>query len=134
MVQSLVIDTSAILAVLLDEPEKRAVVQASTGRILCAPASVRWEVGNAATAGVKKRRLTPVRARQLIEDFERVAIRELAVDIGRAVDLALDLGLYAYDGYILEAARSSGHWLVTLDGTIGRSAQKIGLTVVELAT
>jgi predicted nucleic acid-binding protein len=129
-----VIDTSAILAVLLEEPEKQAVVNASMGRILCAPASVRWEVGNAATAGVKRRRLTGVRARQLVRDFAQVTLRELAVDVERAVDLALELGLYAYDGYILEAARSSGYPLLTLDGTIGSNAQKMGLPVVELET
>ena len=132
MTESVLIDTSALLAVLLDEPEKPAVVDATAGKILCAPGSLRWEVGNAATAGVKRRRLTPARARQLVRDFEQVTIREVAVDIERAVDLALDLGLYAYDGYILEAARSSGFPLVSLDGLVRSSAQKMGIALVEL--
>ena len=71
-------------------------------------ASLRWEVGNAATAGVKRHRLTTERARQLVRDFEQVRIRELAIDILRAVDLGLELAIYAYDAYILEAAWSSG--------------------------
>src|SRR5438309_5333754 len=104
MPPNVVIDTSAILAVLLDEAEKQAIVEATMGSVVCAPASLRWEVGNAATAGVKRRRLTPERARQLITDFERVTIRELEIDILRAVDLGLELGIYAYDAYILEAA------------------------------
>ena len=95
MPANIVIDTSVMLAVLLDEPEKRAVVEATMGSVVCAPASLRWEVGNAATAGVKRRRLTPERARQLITDFEQVTIRELAIDILRAVDLGLELGIYA---------------------------------------
>jgi predicted nucleic acid-binding protein len=132
MTRDLVIDTSAILAVLLEEPEKQAVVNVTMGRILSAPASLRWEVGNAAAAGVKKRRLTAPRARQLISDFERVTIRELTIDLLRAVDLALELGLYAYDGYILEAARSSGYPLLALDGTIKRYAKKLGVPLVEL--
>jgi predicted nucleic acid-binding protein len=134
MTRDLVIDTSAILAVLLEEPEKQAVVNVTMGRILSAPASLRWEVGNAAAAGVKKRRLTAPRARRLISDFERVTIRELTIDLLRAVDLALELGLYAYDGYILEAARSSGYPLLTLDGTIQRSAKRLGLPLVEIET
>ncbi len=93
MPANIVIDTSAILAVLLDEPEKEAVVEATMGSILCAPASLRWEVGNAATSGVKRRRLTKERARQLIADFEQVTVRELTIDIGRAVDLGLELGI-----------------------------------------
>jgi predicted nucleic acid-binding protein len=114
--------------------EYKAVMNASMGRILCAPASVRWEVGNAATAGVKRRRFTAVRARQLVRDFQQVTLRELAVDLARAVDLALELGLYAYDGYILEAVRLSGYPLLTLDGPIRRNAQTMGLPVVELET
>jgi predicted nucleic acid-binding protein len=132
MSTNIVIDTSAILAVLLDEPEKQAVVEATVGSVVCAPASLRWEVGNAATAGVKRRRLTKERARQLIADFDQVTIRELAIDIGRAVDLGLDLGIYAYDAYILEAARSSGFPLLALDGPIRRDAKRLGLSQVEL--
>jgi predicted nucleic acid-binding protein len=132
MPANIVIDTSAILAVLLDEPEKEVVVEATMGSIVCAPASLRWEVGNAATAGVKRRRLTTERAHQLVTDFEEVTIRELAIDLRRAVDLGLDLGIYAYDAYILEAARSSGFPLLALDGPIRRNAKKIGLSLVEL--
>jgi predicted nucleic acid-binding protein len=132
MPANIVIDTSAILAVLLDEPEKEAVVEQTMGTVLSAPASLRWEVGNAATAGVKRRRLRPERARQLIADFEQVTIRVLAIDIKRAVDLGLELGIYAYDAYILEAARSSRFPLLALDGSIRQNAKKLGLSLVEL--
>jgi predicted nucleic acid-binding protein len=132
MPSNIVIDTSAILAVLLDEPEKEAVVEKTMGAVLSAPASLRWEVGNAATAGVKRRRLTPARARQMMTDFETVTIRESAIDIKSAVDLGLELGLYAYDAYILEAARASGYPLLALDGPIRRNARKLGLSLVEL--
>ena len=132
MPENIEVDTSAILAVLLDEPEKQAVVEATMGIVICAPASLRWEVGNAATAGVKRRRLTSERARQLITDFEQVTIRELAIDVRRAVDLGLALSIYAYDAYILEAARSSGFPLLALYGPIRRNAKKLGLTLVEL--
>jgi predicted nucleic acid-binding protein len=132
MPANIVIDTSAILAVLLDEPEKQAVVDATMGSVVCAPASLRWEVGNAATASVKRRRLTTERARQLVTDFEQVTLRELAIDLRRAVDLGLELGIYAYDAYILEAARSSGFPLLALDRPIRRNARKIGLSLVEL--
>jgi uncharacterized protein with PIN domain len=41
MPANIVIDTSAILAVLLGEPEKQAVVEATMGSVVCAPASLR---------------------------------------------------------------------------------------------
>lgn len=132
MASNIVIDTSAVLSVLLDEPEKDAIVEKTMGTILGAPASLRWDVGNAATAGVKRRRLTEDRARQLMTDFESVRIRELTIDIKRAVDLGLEFGIYAYDAYILEAARASGFPLLALDGPLQKHARKLGLSLVEL--
>ena len=132
MPANIVIDTSAVLAVLLDESEKQAVVEATMGSVVCAPASLRWEVGNAAAAGIKRRRLTTERARQLVTDFEQVTIRELAIDLRLAVNLGLELGIYAYDAYILEAARSSGFPLLAVDGPIRRNAKRLGLPLVEL--
>src|SRR5262245_26591255 len=94
------------------------------GTVVCAPASLRWEVGNAATAGVKKRRLTLERARQLVNDFERVTIREVTIDLRRAVDLSLELGIYACTFW-----RQPGHqdsrcsrWTVPSGGMQGSSA------------
>jgi predicted nucleic acid-binding protein len=132
MASNIVVDTSAILAVLLDEPEKDGIVEKTMGTLLRAPTSLRWEVGNAATAGVKRRRLTQERARQLMTDFESVTIRELTIDIRKAVDLGLELGIFAYDAYILEAARASGFPLLALDGPIQRHARRLGLSLVEL--
>ena len=51
---------------------------------------------------------TPERARQLLTDFEQVTIRDLANDLRRAVDLRLELGIYAFDAYILEVIWVSG--------------------------
>ena len=48
------------------------------------------------------------------------------------MDLGLELGIYAYDAYILEAARSSGFPLLALDGPIRKNAKKLGLSLVEL--
>jgi predicted nucleic acid-binding protein len=91
----------------------------------------RPSIGKRADAGVKRRRLTTERARQLVSDFEQVRIRVLAVDILRAVNLGLELGIYAYEAYILEAARSSGFPLLALDGPIRRNAEKLGLSLVS---
>ncbi len=76
------------------------------GRILNAPASLRWEVGNAAAAGVKRRRLTAARARQLVTDFEQVTIQDLTIDLLRAVDLASRYPLLALDQTIQRSAKT----------------------------
>jgi predicted nucleic acid-binding protein len=54
------------------------------------------------------------------------------VDIGQAVALAAELGLYAYDGYMLALARSRHLPLLTLDGKLGSAARAIGVELMEI--
>ncbi len=55
-----VIDTSALVAVIVGEPEKDKIVELTTGHTLIGPGSIPWEVGNAFSAMFKKGRLTVV--------------------------------------------------------------------------
>ena len=52
----LVVDTSAIIAVIADEPEKPAILAHTIDSDVIAPASVRWEIGNALSGMFKRRR------------------------------------------------------------------------------
>jgi len=126
-----VIDTSALLAVLLEEPERPALIAATAGAVLMAPSSLPWEVGNALVAAVRRRRLTAAEAHRAWVAYEAVPLRLVEVDMGRAIAAALDLGLYAYDAYMLELARQRGLPLLTLDQRLGAAAVASGLTMVE---
>lgn len=125
-------DTSAVLAVLLDESEREALIQLTTGATLCVPPSVPWEVGNALSALVRRRRLTRADARRVVRSFEAIPVETVGIDLERAVDLAGAHGLYAYDGYLLEAARTRRAPLLTLDRALRRAAARMGLTIVEV--
>ncbi len=52
--------------------------------------------------------------------------------MGRAIALAVEQGLYAYDGYMLLLARDRGLPLLTLDGPLAAAARRTGITVVEI--
>ncbi len=54
----IVIDTSALIAVIVGEPERRRVVELTTGNTLIVPGSIPWEVGNAFSAMFKQDKLT----------------------------------------------------------------------------
>ncbi|MGD0015563.1 MAG: type II toxin-antitoxin system VapC family toxin, partial [Bryobacteraceae bacterium] len=58
----LVVDTSVILAVLISEPERLNIVELTRDANLLAPASVHWEIGNAISAMIKRKRLTVLEA------------------------------------------------------------------------
>ncbi len=55
---NIVLDTSAIIAVIADEPEKAQLVELTKGATLVVPPSVKWELGNAFSAMLKRSRIT----------------------------------------------------------------------------
>ena len=66
-VAEIVIDTSAIVAVITDAPEKAALIRITEDAALVAPSSVHWEVGNAFSAMIRRARLTSELAARSLE-------------------------------------------------------------------
>jgi predicted nucleic acid-binding protein len=125
----LVIDTSAIIAVVANEKDKNALVTATAGAELVAPAALHWEVGNAFSAMLKRNRVTFVQAAEAIEAYAQIPIRLIDVPLLETVSLAHDLNLYAYDAYFLVAARSLRCELLSLDHGMIDAAGRIGIPV-----
>ncbi len=129
---SLVIDTSAIIAVIANEPERDAIIAQTAGVSLLAPASVHWEVGNAFSAMLKRRRITLDQALQAIKSYEQMQFRFIDVDIGQSVNLSDQLGIYAYDAYVLACAVTLRSPLLTLDKGLAGNAPLAGVRVLEV--
>lgn len=127
----IVVDTSAILSVLLHEESRPALIRASARHELVAPGSVPWEVGNALIAGTRKRRITAGQAQRAWDGFEAIPLELAAVDVPRALALAVEAGIYAYDAYVLQTAASLGLSLLTLDAGMTRIANQHRIALVE---
>ena len=128
----IVIDTSALIAVLVAEPERDAIVSATTGHALIGPGSIPWEVGNAFTAMIKRRRIEIADAQRGLEIFASIPVRYVEVDLVNALSIAAEANIYAYDAYFLECAARCGAPLLTLDRSLRRAASGIGLRLVHL--
>lgn len=128
---SLVIDTSALLAVLLNEPTRPALIQVAEGYSLVGAPSLPWEVGNALIAGVRRKRLSAAALRQVWASYRRVPVRLAEVDAANALEIAMELQLYAYDAYVLETARTERLRLLTLDRDMECAARQLGVRIVE---
>lgn len=127
----IVIDTSALLAVLLGEPERGALIEATRGAQLCSPESLPWEVGNALSAMLKRRALDLTTASAVLKSYQQVPVQLVVVDLLAALQLASRFRIYAYDAYMLEAARSQQCALLTLDKTLKRVAREAQITLLE---
>ncbi len=128
----LVVDTSAIIAVIADEPEREAIIGRTQGATLAAPASLHWEVGNAFSAMFRRRRITLEKAKEAIRSYERIVFRFMDVDLGQSLELSDRLGLYAYDAYVLACALTLRSPLITLDTKLAAAAPLVGVRVLEL--
>ncbi len=128
----IVIDTSAILAVIGEQPERASLVRLTRGATLLAPASVHWEVGNALSAMFKRRAIGVKEALQLLEAYAAIPIRLAAVSLKQAVELSARLNVYAYDAYVLACAINQKGPLLTLDGGLKERASELKLDVLEV--
>ena len=74
----IVVDASAILAVIVDEPERDRVVEMTAGHNLVGPGSIPWEIGNAFSAMLKQRRLSLKDAQdQLLKQWLEQQLQQL---------------------------------------------------------
>ncbi|MBM4164022.1 MAG: type II toxin-antitoxin system VapC family toxin [Lentisphaerae bacterium] len=128
----IVIDTSALLAVIVGEPERDRIVGLTAGHTLLGPGAIPWEVGNAFSAMLKRRRLTLAEAQEGLRIFHTVPLRYVKVDMANVLSLAHQAGLYAYDAYFLDCAFRHAAPLLTLDQGLKQAAKNIGIRLLEV--
>ncbi len=115
MTSLIVVDASAFIALLFDEPEGADVVGRLVGRSFLAPTLLRYEVANVT---LMKMRRHPDQARLLLlahEKFSLVPIEFAEVDHVAVLALAQRRNLTAYDASYVWLALSRGVELVSLD-------------------
>jgi predicted nucleic acid-binding protein len=128
----LVADTSTIIAVIANEPEKPLLIAKSQGYDLVAPRSLKWEIGNAFSAMIKRGRITLEQAKTAIEIYEQIPIDLLDVDLTQALKIVDKHKVYAYDAYMIACALNQDCPLLTLDGGLVYAAKAAGVEVWEV--
>ncbi len=91
----LVSDTSTVIAVIANEPEKPLLIAKSQGYDLIAPRSLYWEIGNAFSAMIKRGRITLEQAKAAIEIYEQIPINLINVDLKQALEIVDKHKVYA---------------------------------------
>jgi predicted nucleic acid-binding protein len=129
---ALVVDTSALIAVLTGDPARDRIIARTQGVELLAPGSVHWEIGTALSALLKRRRLKLAEVQAALAAYARIPIRRVEIELEVALELADRLGLYAYDAYLMACARRHGAPLLALDPRLARVAQEAGVRVLEV--
>jgi len=129
---NIVIDTSAIISVLVDEPERQRIIELTKGRDLIGPGSIPWEIGNAFSAMFKRKRLSIEEAERGFSIFKSIPIRYIEPDFVKAVKISKETNMYAYDAYFLECAIRYKAPLLTLDKKLKTTAQNINIETMDV--
>jgi predicted nucleic acid-binding protein len=129
----IVIDTSALIAVLVNEVHKPAIIAVTRGRDLLAPASVHWEIANAFSAMIRRGRLGLEEALEAITIYRQIPIRYVEIELEESLQIAGELRIYAYDAYLLRCAVKYNAPLLTLDEGLKGQAGQLGIRVIEVA-
>jgi len=128
----IVIDTSALIAVIVGEPERKRIVEFTTGNTLIGPGSIPWEIGNAFSAMFKQGRLTLNEAKKGLAIFESIPLRYVEPDFVNALKISKQAKLYAYDAYFLDCAIRHKAPLLTLDRRLIKAAKQSNVEAVEV--
>ena len=119
------IDTSTILAVVLNEPEKHQLIEITKDAHLIAPMSLHWEIGNAFSLMFKKKRIIYREAIEAYRLYQEIPLEIMNVDMENALEISHDFGIYAYDAYMLSCAVENKAALLTLDHHLSEIAIKL---------
>ncbi len=128
---NIVSDTNIFLAVALDEPEKKHIIELTSGTSTIAPEILPYEIGNALSAMLKRKQITHDEALAVLETTNLIPVRLVSVDIRQALKLASDFNIYAYDAYFLQCAKSLSCPLITLDQRMKKVAIELSIELLE---
>jgi len=127
-----VIDTSALIAVIVGKPERNRIVELTAGNTLIGPGSIPWEIGNALSAMFKQSKLSLDEAQKGLVIFESTPLRYIKPDFVNALKISKQANIYAYDAYFLDCAIRHKAPLLTLDRKLRTAAQNLNVEIMEV--
>ena len=129
---NLTVDSSVIMAVLLEEPPKDTLIELTEGADLQAPPSLPWEIGNAFSSLIRRGKVRPSQIQDALAAYDDIPIRLTEVDLPSALRLAAYHGIYAYDAYVIECARKYRTPLLSLDKPQCDVARAENIEIIEV--
>jgi predicted nucleic acid-binding protein len=133
-----VLDCSVTMAWIFDDeddPRAAAVRDRLGGDVALAPSIWPLEVGNALLVAERRERVSRAEALRFLEVLRQlpidVDVTEAMVALDRALQIARETGVSAYDASYLELAARFGVPLATLDRRMVAAAAQVGVALCE---
>jgi predicted nucleic acid-binding protein len=128
----IVVDTSALVAVILGEPERDRIIELTARHSLIGSGSIPWEVGNAFSAMLKQGRLTIEDVQKGLAIFEGIPIQFAEPSFEDSITIAYQARIYAYDAYVIDCAIRHKAPILTLDRKLIMAAKSLNAAILEV--
>ncbi len=128
--KKLISDTNIFITVALNLPKKEFILEHTQGYQLVAPSVLTFEIGNALSAMAKRQQILSSEAIKAYELIQKIPVEQQDVDIMKALKLATQQKIYAYDGYFLQLALDTGLPILTLDKGMRHVAKQLQILLV----
>jgi predicted nucleic acid-binding protein len=126
----IIVDASAIMAVIAEEPRKEKVISLTKNSIIFSPNMVSYEIANGLTKMMKKKIIGKENMIILYRYFKKIHIKFIEIDIEKALELAWEYNIYAYDACYLESAKRLKLPLLTFDTGMQNIGRAIGINIL----
>jgi predicted nucleic acid-binding protein len=125
----ILLDASAIMAIILNEPNRDIVIRLTKGSVLLSPEIIPYEIVNALISLYKRQKLRKDEVMEAYNSFKKIPIRLLNVNIEKAIEISCKYKIYAYDAYYLEMSKRLKLPLITFDKQMRDVALDINIIV-----
>jgi predicted nucleic acid-binding protein len=127
----IVADTNTFLAVALNEPEKKRLIEVTDGHDLVSPPILPYEIGNALSSLVRRKVISERQLAVAWDAAAAVPVELATIDTRAALLLAGHFRIYAYDAYFLQCALETKCPLLTLDNGMLNVAKQLDIKHVK---
>jgi len=127
----IVLDASAIITVIADEPEAQIVINCTKNATIVSPNIISCEIANALTRMMKRKVIiSEEQMLNLIKYFKLIPIKLEEIDLEKALQIAWQNNIYAYDAFYLEVAKRLQLPLITFDAGMVKIGKTLGLNIL----
>ena len=126
----IVSDTSAFLAVALNEVDRDWIIDKTPDTNIMAPEILPYEIGKALIAVQRKGRLNDREIFRAFEISQNIAVKLVSINIYDALKIAVRFNIYAYDAYYIQCCLENKLSLLSLDNGMCDVARQLGIKVV----
>ena len=123
------VDASAILAVLLNEQGRSAITAQTENATLLAPETLPFEIANALTSLYRKKKITGEELAAAYRNYALIPLRSVKADPENALKIACKYKISAFEAYYLEIAYRLKISLITFSVSMKKAALNMKIKI-----